>query len=119
MKPPIPLPYGEPEADDAKIMKVVSGFVCMLAVLCSSALIWLSQDALFWCFGMTGSCGTPCATASFELLIAPIIFTLPFINILRAKSLSTTGLIARCAVTSGIGVWVVTFFILLSKGFIL
>jgi hypothetical protein len=89
-----------------------------LAIGASAALIWLARDTLVWCYGSWG-CGTPCASSSIELLIAPVVLVLPFIKLLTAKGLSTSGLIARCAVTCGIGVWAVTIAVLFSKGSLL
>jgi hypothetical protein len=92
---------------------------CALAVLSSTTLIWLAHNTLVWCYGYSGGCGTPCASSSFALLIAPIVLVLPFVRLLAAKGLSTLGLIARCAVTSGIGVWGVAIAILARNGLLL
>ena len=89
---------------------------CTLAVLCSAALIWLAHQSLFTCYNSFGICGTPCVTTSFDLLVAPLVLSLPFVRLLGAKNLSVLGLLSRCAVTSGIGVWVVSIVIIWSNG---
>lgn len=79
----------------------------LMAVAASGLLLLLAKCTLDQCLGTFDGCGTPCATLSFELFIAPLLLTLPFAKLLTASALSVSGLIARCAVTSSIGVWLV------------
>jgi len=79
-----------------------------LAGASSVALIWLSQNTLLTCYQNWGTCGTPCATASAELMVAPIVLVLPFAQLFFARELPASGLFARCALTGGAGVWLVT-----------
>ena len=91
---------------------------CVAAILGAAALIWLAREAVFWCYSLWGTCGTPCAMALFELWIAPVILVLPFARLLTAKSLSRFGLAARCAVTCGLGVWIVAMALVQTKSYL-
>jgi len=91
--------------------------VYTIAVSASVAMIALSKTTVSDCYGNYG-CGTPCATSSMELVVAPVILILPFVKILTAPALQGIGLIARCAITSGIGVWGVAMALVFGKSWI-
>ena len=105
MKPPIPPPYAEEQINE-KAVHLAGLFVYSLAIGCSAVLIWLAQHTLFLCFDTIGApYGTPIVRAALFLLSAPAVLTAPFTPLLWAKNLPKFGLIARCAVTTGLGIW--------------
>lgn len=122
MKPPIPSPYGETLPNKQLLTNeqtFSSWFFCGVVIMCSATLLWLCQDTLCVCFNTIGApCGTPAATASFWLLIAPLFLSLPFLKLLWAKNLATAGAVARGALTVALGIWVASWVALFGLGFL-
>lgn len=88
----------------------------LLTLLTSGTLLWLCFDTLNICFVNYGApCGTPGATASFALLIAPLLLTLPFLKTLWVKPQGRDELVARCALTSATAIWGVSLLVLTFK----
>ena len=114
MKPPIPLPCGESRNHDMPLAQDVgpnpSVGLCIVAVMCSVLLMLLA-------FGTISESYSPsCVKTTLWLLISPLPLFVPFADLLRLKNLSGWGLVARCAVTSGIIVWVLAVAVLCVNG---
>ena len=89
------------------------------AILASLGLLAIIYSGFRDCIDCIGSrCGTPCAKSSSYILLAPIVFTLPYISFLWANKLTILGLVARCAVTSGIGVWLAAMAVIVHLGYL-
>ncbi len=109
MEHPIALPYGKPIAAEDNAANVGLWLVCALVFVCSAALVYLCYGTLNVCLRTIGMpCGTPAVSAAFDLLLAPIPLSLPFLKLLWAKRLPFAGRAARCFLTGGLGVWAAT-----------